>query len=52
MTLSFIRETVAGAEKEDLLKVVERYGGSVMKPEDELASDCGRDRCCIRPDYG
>ncbi len=39
LTLSFIRETVAGAEKEDLLKVVERYGGSVMKPEDELASD-------------
>jgi hypothetical protein len=33
MTLGFIRETVAGTEKEGLLEAVERYGGNRMKPE-------------------
>lgn len=39
MTLGFIRETVAGTEKENLLEAVERYGGNRMKPEPKTGAE-------------
>ena len=39
MTLGFIREAVAGAEKEGLLEAVERYGGNGMKPEPKTEAE-------------
>jgi len=39
MTLGFIRETVAGTEKEGLLEAVERYGGNRMKPEPKTGAE-------------
>ncbi len=39
MTLSFVRETVAGAEKENLLGAVEKCGGNRMKPEPKTQAE-------------